>query len=214
MNATPVVPTWWPVHRVYFLGPRGIDADSLALTLSRRTASSPSLIPLTERSALDEVDTEGTLVVALTSPRHPNAAVDAVYAAERGLAVVVLGQPLPKREQRRLDAHGIPLISKNQVSRLVAAVNTGVLATPTVQSGTTSGRPAPSDLTSREWDLVHIMRAEPYVSRKKLAQRLGVTDATAKVHLANLGRKLGVTGRGRRALQHEVLRIAMPDRET
>lgn len=207
---------WWPVERIYFIGPAGLDLDALSFTVSHRAVSAPPLSPVATADEIPETTPDGVLVLVLSSPRHTDPAAHALRATERGFRTVVLGVPLPARTRARLLTHDVVHLTRDQVSALVTAINTGVLKAASPDevarlAATPPASPVPPDLTRRELELMRAVQRMPYAPRKQLATELGVSDATAKVHLAHLGHKLGVSGGGRRALHRAVLTYRLPD---
>lgn len=210
MNVTEL--PWWPVRRLYVIGPPGLDADALGFTLSRRTASPTLLLPVPSAQDIPESSPDGVLVVVLSSPRHPDAASHALAVAGRSLCVVVIGLQLSPAEQAELDVHGIPQIYRNQVSTLVSAIHAGVFVSDVRDpKAAASPHTLPDTLTRRELDLVRFLHRVPFSTRRQVARHFGISEQTAKVHLAHVRTKLGIKDTGRQALQRAILRYAVPD---
>ena len=67
------------------------------------------------------------------------------------------------------------------------------------------GRPRhPDILTPREWEVLELLRAG--ASNAQIAERLGITERTAKFHVSEILSKLGVTSR------EEAATVALPER--
>src|SRR5438132_4825315 len=67
------------------------------------------------------------------------------------------------------------------------------------------GRPRhPDILTPREWEVLELVRAG--ASNSQIAERLGITERTAKFHVSEILSKLGVTSR------EEAATVALPER--
>ncbi len=212
MNVTDL--PWWPVRHVYIVSGPGLDVDALTFTLARSTPTPPAVTAVGSADEIPENSPEGVLVLVLNSPRHRDGVPQALTAARRPSCVALLGLRAPSTQQAALSAHGIPQIDRNQVSCLVAAINSGVLTAEGAERDPAAAPPMrllPPSLTRRERDLVRFLRDTPFAPRRQIAEHFGISEQTTKVHLAHLRRKLGVVGRGRRALQRELFRYAAPD---
>lgn len=121
-------------------------------------------------------------------------------ARSKGHRVVVLGHADPLK-QEFLQAAGIPVVSSNQVQQLANLASGGVHLPP--PSGV--GRPPGwFRLTAREQDVCALLLEDPAISRAELAEQLGMSPGTVKVHLTRIRTKLRAEGATQQALAYRI----------
>ena len=174
---------------------------------------------------LAQMDVNGAAIVALNltgsrgDDRCVATAITAVRSCRPGLPIVVLSDCLNAEEILAAIEHGlngyIPISMEVKlvidVLRFVAAGGTFVPAELLLASldggipaqDTVVVRPQLNTLTPRERSVLHVLRQGK--SNKHIARELDMREATVKVHVRHIMRKLGVANRTQVALVAEHL---------
>lgn len=140
-------------------------------------------------------------------------AVDALLGAYDGARLLLLSSAMSVEELGaclRMGARGYLLntISKDALIHSLALIGLGETVFPSdlayaLMSGgdalvRTAGSPKLPELTLREVDILHCLTEG--MANKQIARRLGIREATVKIHVKSLIGKLGVANRTQAAL--------------
>ncbi len=183
---------------LYGLDP--LEADAVC-----RVMRAIGLPPATAAAVGDELpDPDPDRVIVSTPPNgEPWDPGPLITAHRSGHRVVLLGHPEPVT-LTVLRAAGIECVKRNQVAEL-ARIALGDAADPPATA--TGPAPRTPRLTPRERMICQLLVDHPGITREGLAEELGVSQATAKVHLGNVRKNLGAIGMSQAALVQHILAL-------
>jgi DNA-binding NarL/FixJ family response regulator len=144
----------------------------------------------------------GQLIVVLTGEDEREFGLQALQAGAVGfLSKEADVDALPRTLQGVL--RGEAAISREMTRRLIDLYRG-------TANGGTGLRPIRSPLTSREWEVIELLK--PDRSPERVAEELVLSTETVRTHIKNIMRKLDVHSRADAISAADRLRIATPDR--
>jgi DNA-binding NarL/FixJ family response regulator len=144
----------------------------------------------------------GQLIVVLTGEAEREFGLQALQAGAVGfLSKEADVDALPRTLQGVL--RGEAAISREMTRRLIDLYRG-------TANGGTGLRPIRSPLTSREWEVIELLK--PDRSPERVAEELVLSTETVRTHIKNIMRKLDVHSRADAISAADRLRIATPDR--